>query len=121
MKNIIEFIEKWRIQHFENKMKKLKPRLLLSWYDDQEDKIRKEYEEEMETLHNEIFNLKQELTKCKKEASLWQGKYEGVVETQDKVREQLITKIESNSADKGKLKEQVKQLKDENKEVSDKN
>ena len=121
MKEISEFFNNLKIKHFEAKMKKLKPQLLLSWYDTQEENIRKEYEEEMEKLHDEIYELKQDLAESKRNASLWQGKYEGVIETQDKVREQLITKVESNAEGKGKLKEQVKQLKDENKEVNDKN
>jgi len=104
------------IKRFEKKMKRLKPELLLSWYEDQEEKIRKEYEEELENLQYDLYETKKKLSESKKNTDYWKGKYEGVSETQDKVREQLITKIETSSVDKGKLKEQVKQLKEEAKD-----
>ena len=120
MKSIISWINEFKLKRFENKLRKLKPQILLRWYEGQENEIRDEYAEEMEKLHDEIFDLKQQLAESKRNANLWQGKYEGVIETQDKVREQLITKVEANAEGKGKLKEQVKQLKDDIKEEASK-
>jgi len=113
MISLVKYFSNLRLKRFEKRMKKLKPDLLLSWYDTQEESIRKEYDDEMERLHDEIQNLKEELKESRKKSDFWKGKYEGVSETQDKINEQLITKIETSSVDKGKLKEQVKQLKDE--------
>lgn len=108
-----EFFLDRKIKRFENKMKEMKPLLLSKWYDQQEEAIRKEYEEEMERLSNQIYSLQSDLKDSRRNAEYYKGKYEGVIETQDKVREQLISKVESNATDKGKLKQEVKQLKDE--------
>ena len=113
MKFLFRYFSDKKLKRFEKKMKLLKPEILLSWYETQENSIRLEYEEEIEKLQDELFDTKQKLLESRKNSDFWKGKYEGVTETQDKVREQLITKIETSSVDKGKLKEQVKQLKDE--------
>lgn len=113
MKFLFRYFSDRKLKRFEKKMKLLKPEILLSWYETQENSIRLEYEEEIEKLQDELFDTKQKLLESRKNSDFWKGKYEGVTETQDKVREQLITKIETSSVDKGKLKEQVKQLKDE--------
>lgn len=109
-------IDDFNLKRFEKKMKRLRPELLSFWYEEQEEKIRKEYEEEFETLQFELYEARKNLSESKKNTDYWKGKYEGVSEIQDKVREQLITKIETSSVDKGKLKEQVKQLKEEQKD-----
>ena len=113
---LINFINNRKLKRFENKMKEFKPQLLAKWYDQQEEDIRKEYEAEMERLGDEIFTLKQDLKESRKNAEYYKGKYEGVIETQNKVREQLISEVTATATDKGKLKQEVKQLKDSVKE-----
>ena len=114
---LINFINERKLKRFEQKMKEFKPALLSKWYDQQEENIRKEYEEEMERLENDIYKLQQDLKESRRSAEYYKGKYEGVIETQDKVREQLISKVESTATDKGKLKQEVKQLKDDAKDM----
>ena len=111
--SLIDFINDFKLKRFESKMKEYKPLLLSKWYDQQEEVIRKEYEAEMEKLESEVYSLQQDLKDTRRNAEYYKGKYEGVIETQDKVREQLISKVESTATDKGKLKQEVKHLKDD--------
>lgn len=103
----------WRLTKFEKKMKKLKPQLLSKWYDQQEEKIRLEYEEELDKSHMEVYELNQTVTKLSKERDNYKGKYEALCEQQDK----LLNKIEEANATKGELKQNTKQLQQENKQL----
>ena len=100
------------LKRFEEQMRKYKPKLLEKWYEEQDEKIRKEYEDEIESLHADIFDLQRRLKTASSECSEYKHKYEAALETQ----EQLLNKVEKTSTDKGQLKQEVKQLKIEAKE-----
>lgn len=109
---LFDYINDKKLKRLEKKIKEYKPLLLSKWYEQQDEQIRKEYEDAMEKLEFEVFSLKQELKESRRNAEYYKGKYEGVTETQDKVREQLISEVTATATDKGKLKQEVKQLKD---------
>lgn len=115
--SLIERINERKLKKFEKQLKEYKPQLLSKWYEQQEEEIRKEYAESMEKLEVENYSLKQELKDSRKSAEYYKGKYEGVVETQTKVRDQLISEVTATATDKGKLKQEVKQLKDNIKDI----
>lgn len=99
----------WKLKRFEKKMKKLKPELLNRWYDKQEEQIRKEFEEELDRTHGEVYLKTQTIKELTKERDSYKYKYEAIVETQDK----LLNKVEKVNTDKGQLKQEVKQVKQE--------
>lgn len=121
MNEFMNKLEHHRIKRFEKKMKELKPQLLSKWYSQLDDSIHKEYEEEMAKLHNQIFDLTQQLKETRNSRDYYKGKYEGVVEMQDKVQDKLINKIEQSGTAKGQLKQEVKQLKEVVESSSDDN
>lgn len=110
-----EFIEQLRVKHFENKMKKMKPRLLASWRASLEEELNKQYDETIEKLESTIIRLEKEKKEIVQSRDYFKGKYEGVKEAQEQVQDKLLTTVQHESTNKGQLKEQIKQLKEENK------
>lgn len=125
MESLIEKFNNWKLKRFEKKMKELKPQLLSKWHDALEEQIRSEYEEELEKLGDQVYELNRDIKELRNSRDYYKGKYEGVVEMQDKVQDKLINKIEQSGTAKGQLKQEVKKLKeeaatkDEPKEVTD--
>ena len=113
MIDLIEEFSKRKIKRFEKKMREMKPHLLNRWYEDQDERIRQEYEEEMDKRDATIYQLQRDLKEARNSRDYYKGKYEGVVEIQDKVQDKLINKIEKQGTTQGQLKQEVKQLKEE--------
>lgn len=113
MKGLGELLHNWKVILFEKRMKKMKPQLINRWYSSLEEQIRKEYEEELDKRGDQIYRLNQELKSLRNSRDYFKGKYEGVVEMQDKVQDKLINKIEQSGTVKGQLRQEVKQLKEE--------
>ena len=67
-----------------------------------------------------ISTLEKDYKDLKNSRDYYKGKYEGVVETQVVVREQLLDKVEDANKQKGKLEAEVKHLKSDIKEKLDK-
>lgn len=112
MESLSNKLRDWQLKRFEKKMKELKPQLLSNWHDSLEEQIRKEYEDELEKLGDQIYDLNRDLKELRNSRDYYKGKYEGVVEMQDKVQDKLINKIERSGTAKGQLKQEVKQLKE---------
>lgn len=113
MIDLMKMFEDRKLRKFERKMREMKPHLLNKWYEDQDEKIRQEYEEEMDRRDATIYQLQRDLKEVRNSRDYFKGKYEGVVEIQDKVQDKLINKIEKQSTTQGQLKQEVKQLKEE--------
>lgn len=100
-------------------MKKLKPKLLEKWYNTQyeeiEQRLEKEYTEELDRAHTNEWDLSNKLKTALHEKDQYKHKYEAALETQDK----LINKVEKTSQDKGQFKQEVKQLKEEVSELKE--
>lgn len=117
---IFDFFKNLHVRRMEKKLKKYKPLILASWYDKQEEAIKKEFEAEYVLLQDKYFALEKDYKELVKSRDYYKGKYEGVVETQVVVREQLLDKVEDANKQKGKLEAEVKQLKYDIKEKLDK-
>ena len=117
---IFDFFKNLHVKRMEKKIKKYKPLILASWYDKQEEDIRKGFEEEYTILQDKYFVLEKDYKELVKSRDYYKGKYEGVVETQVVVREQLLDKVEDANKQNGKLTAEVKQLKSDIKEKLDK-
>lgn len=117
---IFDFFKNLHVKRMEKKIKKYKPLILASWYDKQEETIRKEFEAEFDILQDKYFVLEKDYKDLKNSRDYYKGKYEGVVETQVTVREQLLDKVEDANKKAGKLESDVKHLKSEMKEKLDK-
>ena len=113
MESLLDKLGDWRLKRFEKQMKELKPQLLSKWHDSLEEQIRAEYEEELEKLSDQVYELNRDIKELRNSRDYYKGKYEGVVEMQDKVQDKLINKIEQSGTAKGQLKQEVKQLKEE--------
>lgn len=112
MKNILgEYLSKRR----EKKIYKWRPELVKRWRESIEENIRKEYVDEIEKLGDELFKKNQELTTVRKDRDKWKHRYE---ESQE-VRDKLLDKVEKTSTKAGVLRNEVKALNDELKEVKE--
>ena len=112
MKNILgEYLSKRR----EKKIYKWRPELVKRWRESIEENIRKEYVDEIEKLGDELFKKNQELNTVRKDRDKWKHRYE---ESQE-VRDKLLDKVEKTSTKAGVLRNEVKALNDELKEVKE--
>jgi hypothetical protein len=113
---IFDFFKNLHVKRMEKKIKKYKPMIITTWYAKQEEAIKKAYEEEYILLQDKYFALERDYKELIKSRDYYKGKYEGVVETQVVVREQLLGKVEDANKQKGKLEAEVKHLKSDIKE-----
>lgn len=106
---VLDFIENQRLKRVEKKIKKYKPYIINSW----KESIRKEYEEEIERLDNEVFRLNKVVAEEHRNMEYWHGKYDAQKEVYDGIKNNMIQKVESTAMKAGEQKEQIKNLKND--------
>ena len=114
---VFDFFKNLHVKKMEKKIKKYKPLILASWYNKQEEDIKKEFEVEYDLLQDKYFALEKNYKDMVNSRDYYKGKYEGVVETQVVVREQLLDEVKDANKQNGKLEAEVKNLKSDIKKL----
>ena len=94
-----EFIQKKRM----NKIDKWKPGILASMREEAENKCALEYNETIEKINDENYELHHIVNTLRSDSNKWKGKYEEVKELYDKVLEKLEGKTQSLGETKKEL------------------
>lgn len=114
-KMVSEKIHEYVIKRRMNKMDKWKPGVLASMREQVENKCQAEYNDEIEKLHDEIFDLKHVNNELSRSSNKYKAKFEEYKELYDK----LLEKHEAKTEKLGETKEQLKAAEEDLKEALD--
>lgn len=109
------FLRRYKMKRFEKKLQKWRPDLINTWKDNIEQKFQKEYNEEIEKLNDQVFDLNKEVRELTHKLGHMTGRYEALKEREDT----LLGRVEKLNEKQGKLITENKAVIGELKEIKE--
>lgn len=107
--NMGEKIQQFILKRRSKKIEKWKPGILTSMREEVENRCEKEYNDTIEKLSDEIYDLKHTLKTASKDRDIYRGKFEEYKELYDKAQ----IKLEKRAEEKGEIKSELESVKDD--------